>query len=141
MCRSRQRLLKPSKTGDARTKSTRLRRAWSVAKPLAPEEIRLGDRVIVLHQIVEMPSFFWEVDSTTLPVDRVVRVTRIPDQVEPPLKVTTVCLPMVGTETWNGETRLFDVRLIHLARVDRAFAKTIWKGLRKSTETNTTASL
>lgn len=135
MCRSRQHLLKQAEAEKTRAKPASRSRPWGVAKPLAPEEIRLRDRIIVLHQIHEMPSFFWEADPTTLPIDRVVRVTSIPESVLAPLKVTAVCLPIVGAETWNGQTRLFDIRLVHLARVDRLFAKLIWKGLRKSTDT------
>lgn len=103
-----------------------------VARPLAPEEIRLRDRVVVLREIHEFPSFLCGADASLMSADKTVRIARIPDPVAPPVKVKAVCLPLVFAVNWKREVCSFDVRLVQLARVDPRFAKSVWKALRRA---------
>lgn len=116
-------------------KSTGKRSAYTnsaLAKPLAPEDVRCGDFVAVLHVICEVPSYYWSAESFRLPHDELVRLQHIPDDAGVPLKVKSVCLPFVLAKSPAGERRTLDLRKCRLARVDRAFAKTAWKAYRKA---------
>ena len=104
----------------------------ALAKPLAPEDVRCGDFVAVLHVICEVPSYFWSGDSFRLPHDELVRLKHIPDDAGQPLKVKSVCLPFVFAKNSAGERRTLDLRKCRLARLDRAYAKSAWKASRKA---------
>jgi hypothetical protein len=104
----------------------------ALAKPLAPEDVRCGDFVAVLHVISEVPSYFWAGESFRLPHDELVRIQHIPDDAGLPLKVKSVCLPFVFVKNATGERKTLDLRRCKVARLDRTYAKTTWKACRKS---------
>jgi hypothetical protein len=56
----------------------------------------------------------------------------IPETSGQPLKVLSVCLPFVCVKDALGETRTLDLRKHRLARLDSRFARTVWKGQKKS---------
>jgi hypothetical protein len=99
----------------------------SVAKPLAPEEVRPGTFVAVLHEIIEWPSFFWCCDALVLAPDEPMRMRLLPYRDSTPFKVKAVCLPFVLVKTPLGERRTLDVRRCRLARLNRKFARQLWK--------------
>ena len=103
----------------------------TLAKPLAPEEVREGDFVAVLHEIYELPSYLWCAESFQMPLEQPVRIQLIPDDGGLPLKVQSICLPFVFVKDSAGEPRNLDVRKCRLARLDRAYAKTVWKARKK----------
>lgn len=100
-----------------------------LAVVVAPEDVRRGDFVAVLSETIEVPSFFW---NDTLPCARgeLVRVRRVPTEDRAPLKVKAVCLPFVFVKQWNGQYQTLDVRLVRLVRLERPYAKTVWKSLK-----------
>lgn len=104
----------------------------ALAKPLAPEDVRCGDFVAVLHAICEVPSYFWTSESFRLPHNELVRIQHIPDDTGLPLKVKSVCLPFVFVKTPAGERKTLDLRRCRLARLDRKYAKTAWKAYRNA---------
>lgn len=104
----------------------------ALAKPLAPEDVRHGDFVAVLHVTCEYPSFYWDADTTLLPHDELVRIQYIPDDAGQALKVKSVCLPFVFAKDSAGERKTLDMRKCRLARLDRTYAKTAWKAERKA---------
>ena len=104
----------------------------TLAKALAPEDIRRGDFVTPLYVIAEIPSFWWCCDAWTLPLDEPVRIRFTPTSDGAPLKVQSVCVPFVLTKTASGEQRTLDVRTCQLARLDRAHGKRAWKAIRKA---------
>jgi hypothetical protein len=104
----------------------------SLAKPLAPEDVRTGDFVAVLHVVYELPSFLWFPDAALLPPEEPVRVTFLPGDSGVPLKVRAVCLPFLLVEDALGEHRVLDLRRTNVARLDRGFAKTTWKAIKKA---------
>jgi hypothetical protein len=99
----------------------------TLAKSLAPEEIRPGDFVAILHVVCELPSFLWCADASTLPLGEPVRVQFAPEHGGVPLKVKSVCLPFVLVKSPFGDTRSLDVRRYRLARLDKSYATTAWK--------------
>ncbi|MGD9646313.1 MAG: hypothetical protein AB7U73_11430 [Pirellulales bacterium] len=98
----------------------------SVAASVAPEDLRRGDFVAILSEIIELPSFFWD---ETLPGDRdeLVRVQRLPTDNRVPLKVKAICLPFVFVKSPSGRYQTIDVRLARLVRLKKRYAKTVWK--------------
>jgi hypothetical protein len=105
-------------------------RGGSLAKPLAPEEIRVGDFVTPLHVFYDFPSFFWD-DSAVGRRDEMVRICYIPETGGVPLKVKSICLPFVLARQPSGEQQTLDVRKVRLARLDAKYAKAAWKLCKK----------
>jgi hypothetical protein len=105
-------------------------RGSSLAKPLAPEEIRMGDFVTPLHVFYDFPSFFWN-DCAMGRREETVRVCYIPETGGVPLKVKSICLPFVLAEQPSGEQQTLDVRKVRLARLDARYAKAAWKVCKK----------
>ncbi len=100
----------------------------TLAAAVAPEDLARGDFVAVLREVVETPSFFWcEVERS----DRaeIVRIERIPTDDRAPLKIKAICLPFVFVKQFDGKRRTLDMRLTRLARLDREYAKTVWKAM------------
>ncbi len=103
----------------------------SLAKPLAPEEIRLGDFVSPLHVFYDLPSFFWCNDAATQPREQLVRLCYLPESGGVPLKVISVCLPFVLVKQPSGSRQTLDIRKVRLARLDAKYAKAAWKLCKK----------
>jgi hypothetical protein len=101
----------------------------AVAAMVAPEDLRVGDFVAVLSEIVELPSFLW---CETLSADRseLVRMRRLPTDDRAPMKVKAICLPYIFVKLPKGQFRTIDVRLTSLARLEEKYAKTVWKTLK-----------
>ncbi len=106
------------------------REATSLAKALAPEEIRRGDFVTPLFVVSECPSWYWD-DDALHPRDELIRIRSTPCDEATPLKVTAICLPFVLVETPQGEGKTLDVRRVRLARLDRTFARKTCRAFRR----------
>ena len=59
-----------------------------------------------------------------------VRVRHLPTENRAPLKVKAICLPFVFVKQPNGQHQTIDVRLASLVRLERGYAKTVWKSMR-----------
>jgi hypothetical protein len=105
--------------------------AITLAKPLAPEEIRIGDFVSPLHVFYDFPSFLWCSDSAIERREETVRICYLPESGGVPLKVKSVCLPFVLVKHANGTQLTLDVRKARLARLDADYAKAAWKLCKK----------
>jgi hypothetical protein len=103
----------------------------TLAKSLAPEEIRPGDFVTPLYVTAELPSFLWHADAATLPLDDPIRMQFVPPDGGVPMKVKSACLPFVLVKLPTGKQQVLDVRLCRLARLDPGYAAVIWKTQRK----------
>ena len=109
----------------------RLERNSTLARALAPEEIRQGDFVTLLHVIAELPSFLWCGDAWTLPQHELIRIQFVPAGGGIPLKVKSVCLPFVLVKLPWGHRRTLDLRTYRLAQLDREYASVTWKAYKK----------
>lgn len=100
----------------------------SVAAMIAPEDLRRGDYIAVLSEIIELPSFLW---NETIPSGRseLVRVRRLPTEDRAPLKIKAICLPFIFVKLPSGTFETIDVRLASLVRLERRYAKAVWKGI------------
>jgi hypothetical protein len=106
-------------------------RGGSLAKPLAPEEIRVGDFVSPLHVFYDFPSFFWCCDSAIERREETIRIRYLPESAGVPLKVKSICLPFVLVRQANGDRQTLDVRKVRLARLGADYAAAAWKLCKK----------
>ncbi len=97
--------------------------AISLAKTLAPEELRVGDYVAVLRITYEVPSFVWCCHDSFADRSDLVRLHMLPDDEAVPLEVEAVCLPFVLAKPPKGPPRTLDIRRVQLARLARRFAQ------------------
>ena len=88
-------------------------------------------QVLALHEIAELPSFYWCADAALHPRDELVRIRYIPTCEAVPLKVKSVCLPFVLVKSPRGERQTLDLRKCRLARLDPAYAAVAWKAYKK----------
>jgi hypothetical protein len=101
----------------------------TIAATVAPEDLRRGDFIAVLSEIVELPSFLWTealLDSRS----ELVRVRRLPTEDRVPLKIKAICLPFVFVKLPSGKFQTIDVRLASLVRLENGYAKAVWKATR-----------
>jgi hypothetical protein len=99
----------------------------TLCKPIAAEDLRRGDFVAVLDEIVEYPSFFW--CGEDLPPHEPVRVQWKSFEPGLPLRIVDFCLPFVLAKLPCGRHRTLDIRRCQLVRLDKAFAKRACKSL------------
>lgn len=103
----------------------------SLCRSLAGEDLRCGDFVAILHEIVEWPSFFWTCDPQLLPPDELVRLTCRSSDGGTPLKVKAISPPFVFVKKPCGQHLTLDVRQHRLARLSPEYARIAWKTLSK----------
>ncbi len=97
----------------------------TISQPLAPEDIRPGDYVSLLHVVSEFVPFFCIEDLDFRRVEPV-RVTRMPWTIEP-MEVVEVCLPFVLVRRPDGKHETLDVRRHGIARLSQRFGKRAFK--------------
>lgn len=108
--------------------------ASSVAAVVAPEDLRRGDYVAVLSEIVELPTFLWN-DSLPCAQNELVRLRRLPTDDRVPMKIKAICLPFVFLKLPSGEFQTIDVRLSSLVRLEKRYAKKVWKATKPKSAT------
>ncbi len=96
-----------------------------MSQPLAPEDIRPGDFVSLLHVVSECVPFFCIEDVQFRQIEPV-RITHMPRSIEP-MEVVEVCLPFVLVRKVDGEHATLDVRRHKLARLSQRFGKKSFK--------------
>ena len=101
----------------------------SIAAVVAPEDLRRGDFVAVLSEIIELPSFLWN-DTLESVRSELVRIRHVPTGNRAPLKVKAICLPFLFVKSPNDEYQTLDLRLATLARLEARYARQVWKALR-----------
>ena len=102
-----------------------------VSRVLAAEDLRRGDFVSILHEIVEFPSFWWGCDPQLHPPNEPVRMQCHSSESGTPLKVKAICLPFVFVKKPCGEHRTLDVRQHRLVRLSGGYARPVWKAVSK----------
>jgi len=122
-------------TSEPSLRSSTCAHGLSVAKPLAPEDIRCGDYLAVLDETYEYPSFYWDSDATLFPPHELIHLRFLPRDETHPLKVVSVCLPFVLAKEPNGSHRTLDLRRTRVARLSRHFAARARKAFKKKPNT------
>ena len=106
--------------------------APTLAKPLAPEDVRDGDFVAVLDVEYEWPASSWYCDPP-LGSEKVIRARLRPHETSPPLRVIDACLPFVCVEPPTGPPMTLDLRAVRLVRLDAGYAERVTEALAKAT--------
>ena len=101
-------------------------RSLSVAKAVAPEDLRRGDFVAVLSETREFPAFLFCTEAWGAE-DGMLRCELAPEEAGEPLRVKQLCLPFVMVRRPTGAYQTLDVRRCRLARLDGEFARASWK--------------
>jgi hypothetical protein len=100
----------------------------TLAKALAPEDVRMGDFVTLLHEFTETPSYYWYTDSSLEARNEVVRMRCLPSaDGGTPLQVESICLPFILVKHPSGEVRSIDLRRFRVARLTNNYASQAWK--------------
>lgn len=102
----------------------------SVVARIAGEDLKPGDFVTALTEVIELPSFLWCCDSAATPKDELVRLRYLPREAGEPFKVMAVCLPFVYTRRANGKLATFDTRKHQVVKLDKRSGKKVWKRMR-----------
>ena len=102
----------------------------SVVARIAGEDLKPGDFVTALTEMIELPSFLWCCDSAAAPKDELVRLRYLPREAGEPFKVMVVCLPFVYNKRANGKLMTFDTRKHQLVKLDNLSGKKVWKRMR-----------
>jgi hypothetical protein len=97
-----------------------------VARPIAPEDIRIGDYIAIMSTVVEWPPFFF--DQPFGRVD-VVRTHHLPCSGGEPLKVQAICIPFLLVRNHKDEHTTIDLRRHRIAKLSEAFGKKASKKL------------
>jgi hypothetical protein len=107
-----------------------------VAARVAPEDLRIDDRVAILNQIVESPSWLWSTDCGLQSREEPVRIRFSSFEPGVPYRVKAICLPFVVLKRLQGERRVIDVRRFELVRLSNDFADAVKSGGRSSSDTS-----
>lgn len=102
----------------------------TLAKSLAPEDVRVGDYVTPLHETYDYPSFLWCCDAELTNRAETVPIRYVAQGSGVPLKVKAICLPFVLVTRPTGGTYALDVRCQQLAKLDAGYAKVAWQALK-----------
>ncbi len=103
----------------------------TLAKSLAPEDVRVGDYVAPLFETYDYASFFWYCDDALDDRSQTVPIRFLASESGVPLKVESVCLPFVLVKHPRRGSFTLDVRRHQLARLDGSYAKQAWKALKQ----------
>ena len=101
-----------------------------IARALAPEDIKTGQYVSALYQIVEAPKF--SCFEPSLGTFETAPVRWLPDDPAEILRVVEVCLPFVLVRNPYGYSHVIDVRRYRLARVPKSFGKAVFKAIQEN---------
>lgn len=102
----------------------------TLAKSLAPEDVRVGDYVSPLHETYDYASFFWDCDDALDDRSQTVPIRFLASDSGTPLQVKSVCLPFVLVKHPTRGSYTLDIRRHQLARLDESYAKQAWQALK-----------
>ena len=118
--------------------------AARLAKTLAPEDVRVGDYVAILLELVEFPPYGALLASpcTYSPPGTLeaIAVRKRSDNIRP-MRVVGVCLPFVPVKCVNGKHRTLDLRQKTLARLGNRYGRRAFKRLGPPTKSETNSDV
>ena len=108
----------------------------SVARPLHPEDITVGDHVALSQVAYQYPSFCWfGADLAVVSAERPVRMTYLPLGNHDAMKIASLCLPFVLCELSDGTHVVHDTRQVELVRLNTEFAASVRNAMRDDDST------
>lgn len=100
------------------------------AQVVPPEDIRVGDYVVVMHVVMEHLMDSCVVESWK-GIEQV-RILWMPWEDSAPMKVAEVCLPFVLVKKPDRKHVLLDTRRYRLARIPCEFGRTAFRKLQEA---------
>ena len=102
--------------------------ALKCSKLVHPEDLVVGDSVVVSARTHQLASFFWcGVDSFQFPPDELIELTFLAVGNHYPQSVKSICLPFVLCQRIDKTHVVHDLRRLQLARLDESYAKAVRK--------------
>ena len=102
----------------------------NIARTVAPEDIRPGAYVTILHVIDEFLPLVFDSNDASWRSVQPFRVRWLPYGDQSPMKVKSVCLPFVFVMLPDGAHRTLDVRRHQLAEVARDYGRSVFEAAR-----------
>ena len=103
-----------------------------MARALAPEDLRAGDYVYVLGELLEVLPCILDREAWKAP--ETVKLMVLPYSGKEPMKIVEVCLPVLLVKDKSGKCETIDARLFRFARLPVRFGRKVFKRLRKNGE-------
>ena len=95
-----------------------------VARRLHPEDLKVGDDIVITEVSHQYGTFAWcGLNSFEFPADEVVTLTYLAIDSHFPQKVVSICLPFLLCEQVDSKHVIHDVRSVQLARLESGFAE------------------
>lgn len=102
----------------------------SIARAIAPEDVRPRMYIALLHEVEEKTCFWCDCDDESWRDRRKRFELSLPWDVEPQ-RVKAVCLPFILVETTKGEVETIDTRRYRLAQLPERYGRVAFAKLRK----------
>jgi hypothetical protein len=103
-----------------------------MARAVAAEDLRAGDYIYVLGELLEMVPLLIDAERWQNPES--VKLMVLPHSGLEPMKIVEVCLPVLLVKDKSGKCETLDARLFRFARLPDRFGRKVFKRLRKSAE-------
>ncbi len=99
----------------------------SVVRQVRADDVCVGDYVVVMHESYDFVSMacFSDADST-----KVERVTVLPNETKPPVRIEAVCVPFLMVKAVGGKRTMVDMRRVQLGQVSSRFGRSVFAALR-----------
>src|SRR5262245_30727165 len=106
-------------------------------RAVAPEELRAGDYIYVLGELLEVLTCLLDREAWKTP--ETVKLMVLPHSGKEVMKVVEVCLPVLLVKDKSGKCETIDARLFRFARLPDRFGRKVFKRLRKNAESEKAA--
>lgn len=107
----------------ASNKTQSVQNVLKAARRIHPEDLAVGDDVVVSEATYEFATFLWcGLDSFKYPADELIRLSFLASEDHFPQQVVSICLPYLLCKKVDGKHVIHDLRSLQLARLESGFA-------------------
>jgi len=111
-------------------KEQKRKKQLALTRSLAPEDIRVGDYVVVTHDTAQVLLESCLPGATQ--ALQLARVRFIPYRAGWPYRVVSVCVPFVIVQDFEGDVENLDLRQHSISRVDKHYFQSASRRYRKT---------
>jgi len=111
-------------------KEQKRKKQMALSRPLAPEDVGIGDYVVVTHDTVQVLMENCLPGATQ--ALQLARVRYIPYRAGWPYRVVSVCVPFVIVQDFEGDVEHLDLRQHSISRVDKHYFLSARRRYRKT---------
>lgn len=102
-----------------------------VVRMVRPDDVRVGDYVMVMHVSYDYVTMSCGVGSDGLTVQR---LTVVPNETAPPVRIESACVPFVMVRSAKGKSSMVDMRRVQLGRVSNVFGRAVFASTRAASK-------